>query len=64
MGIEMIFKIAAVGILASITCAILKQSGKDDISMFVSLAAVIICIAMVLGMISDLFVTIKDLFAL
>ena len=64
MSIDIIFKIAAVGILASVTCAILKQSGKDDISMFVSLAAVIICIAMVLGMISDLFNTIKDMFVI
>ena len=64
MGIDIIFRIAAVGILASITCAILKQSGKDDISMFVSLAAVIICIAMVLGMISDLFNVIRDMFVL
>jgi stage III sporulation protein AC len=64
MGIDIIFRIAAVGILAAVTCAILKQSGKDDISMFVSLAAVIICIAMVLGMISDLFNVIKDMFVI
>jgi stage III sporulation protein AC len=64
VSIDIIFRIAAVGILASVSCAILKQSGKDDISMFVSLAAVIICIAMVLGMISDLFETVRSLFAL
>jgi len=64
MSIDIIFRIAAIGILASVTCTILKQSGKDDIATIVSLAAVIICLVMVLGMISDLFTTIRDLFSL
>ena len=64
MSIDIIFKIAAIGILASVTCTILKHSGKEDIATIVSLAAVIICLVMVLTMISDLFTTIKDLFSL
>jgi len=64
MSIDIIFKIAAIGILASVACTILKHSGKEDISTIVSLAAVIICLVMVLTMISDLFTTVKDLFAL
>ena len=64
MTIDIIFKIAAIGILASVACTILKHSGKEDIATIVSLAAVIICLVMVLGMINDLFTTLKDLFAL
>ena len=64
MSVDIIFKIAAIGILASVACTILKSSGRDDIATFVSLAAVIICLVMVLTMISDLFTTIKDLFSL
>ncbi|MCL2229001.1 MAG: stage III sporulation protein AC [Firmicutes bacterium] len=64
MGIEIIVRIAAVGILASVACIILKHSGKEDIATVVSLAAVIICLVMVLGMISDLFNTVRDLFLL
>ena len=64
MSIDIIFKIAAIGILASVTCTILKSSGKEDIATIVSLAAVIICLVMVLTMISDLFTTVRDLFAL
>jgi stage III sporulation protein AC len=64
MDIEIIFKIAAVGILSAVVCAVLKQSGKDEIATFVSLASVIICLAMVLAMISDLFATIRNLFSL
>ena len=64
MSIDIIFRLAAIGILASVTCTILKQSGKDDIATIVSLAAVIICLVMVLTMINDLFTTVRDLFSL
>ena len=63
-SVDIIFKIAAVGILASVVCTILKHSGKEDIATIVSLAAVIICLVMVVSMISDLFSTVRDLFAL
>ena len=64
MSVEIIFKLAAIGILASVVCTILKHSGKEDIATFVSLSAVIICLLMVLNMISDLFVTVRTLFSL
>jgi stage III sporulation protein AC len=64
MDIEIIFKIAAIGILTAVVCAVLKQSGREEISTFVSLAAVIICLVMVLSMISDLFNSVRSLFAL
>jgi stage III sporulation protein AC len=64
MDIEIIFKIAAIGILTAVVCAVLKQSGREEIATFVSLAAVIICLVMVLSMISDLFNSVRSLFAL
>jgi stage III sporulation protein AC len=64
MSVDIIFKIAAIGILASVVCTILKHSGKDDIATFVSLAAVILTLLMVLNLISELFTTVKTLFAL
>ena len=64
MSIDIIFRIAAIGILASVVCQILKQSGKDELSTFVSLAAVIIVLMMVLDMISGLFNTVRTLFSL
>ena len=63
-GIDLIFRIAAIGILAAVVCSILKQAGKDELATFVSLAAVIICLLMVLNMISDLFGTVRSLSAL
>ena len=64
MGIDVIFRIAAIGILAAVVCSILKQSGKDELATFVSLASVVICLLMVLNMISDLFETVRSLFSL
>ena len=64
MDIEIIFKIAAIGILAAVVCSILKQAGREEIATFVSLASVILCLVMVLSMISNLFNSIRSLFAL
>jgi len=64
MSVEIIFRIAAVGILAAVVCTILKQSGKEEIATIVSLSAVIICLLMVLTMVNDLFSTVRSLFNL
>jgi stage III sporulation protein AC len=64
MSVDIIFKLVAIGILASISCTVLKHSGKEDIATIVSLAAVVLCLVMVLTMISDLFKTVRDLFSL
>jgi stage III sporulation protein AC len=64
MSVEVIFKLVAIGILASVACTVLKHSGKEDIATIVSLAAVVICLVMVLTMVSDLFKTVRDLFSL
>ena len=61
MDIEIIFKIAAIGILTAIG-QILKQTGKDEIATLATLAGLIIVLLMVLNMIGDLFVAIKTLF--
>ncbi len=62
MDVEIIFKIAGIGILTAVVGQILKNSGKEDISTLSTLAGVIIVLFMVLGMISELFSSIKTLF--
>lgn len=64
MGIEIIFKIAAIGILTSVTNQVLKYAGKDELATLTTLAGVVIVLFMVVNMVSDLFVTIKSLFSL
>ena len=62
MDVDIIFKIAAIGILTAVISQILKNSGKEDISTLATLAGVVIVLFMVLGMISELFTSIKTIF--
>ena len=64
MEIDIIFKIAAIGILTAVINQILKLSGKDEVSTFVTLAGIIIVLFTIVDMISDLFNTVKGLFSI
>jgi len=64
MGIDIIFRIAAIGILAAVVTSVLKHSGKDELATFVTLTSVVICLLMVLNLISELFDTVRSLFSL
>ena len=64
MGVEIIFKIAAIGLLISVICQILKKSDRDDIATLVSIAGLIIVLTLVISMVADLFETIKNIFYL
>ncbi len=63
-NVDIIFKIAAIGILITVICQVLKKSDRDDIATLVSLAGLIIVLTLVISMIADLFVKIKELFGL
>ncbi len=62
MGVDVIFKIAAVGILTAVVGQVLKHSGKEEISTLTTLAGLIIALLMVLNLITTLFDTVKGLF--
>lgn len=64
MDIDIIFKIAAIGILTAVINQILKLAGKDEITTFVTLAGIIIVLFTITDMISDLFNTVKSLFSI
>ena len=64
MDIEIIFKIAAIGILTAVINQILKVAGKDEVATFVTLAGIIIVLFSVVDMISELFNTVKTLFSI
>lgn len=64
MDMDLIFKIAAVGIITAILSKLLYQSGKDEIAMMTSLAGTIVVLIMVIGMIARLFDTVKTMFQL
>lgn len=60
--LNMIFKIAGVGVILIIIDKVLKSSGKDDIATIANLAGVIILLSMVVTMIVRLFDTVKTMF--
>ena len=64
MGIEIVLKIAGVGILVAAACQLLKQTGRDDIAMITALAGLIIVLTMVIVLISTLFSNIRSVFKL
>jgi stage III sporulation protein AC len=62
MDIYFILRIALVGILVSILNQILKQSGRDDLAFLTSLAGLVLVLLWLLPHITDLFVTLQQLF--
>ena len=62
MDISVIFKLAAIGILVTVVCQILKKSDRDDISTVVSIVGLVIALTIAVTMIADLFDTIRDIF--
>ena len=64
MGVNLIFKIAAVGILVSVMCQVLKHSGREDQAVLTSLAGLILLLFWIVPYIYELFETIKNLFSL
>ncbi len=62
MEVEIIFKIAAIGLLTAIIGQILKQTGKDEIATIATLAGLIIVLIMVLNLVGDLFNTLRNIF--
>ena len=64
MTVNVIFKIAAVGILISVLNQVLKHSGRDDQAFLTSLAGLILVLMWIIPYIYELFQTIQRLFAL
>ncbi|AEV68670.1 stage III sporulation protein AC [Acetivibrio clariflavus] len=62
MNIELIFKIAAIGILVSVLNALLNKSGRDEQAMMTTLAGLIVVLMMIVKEIVNLFDTVKTLF--
>lgn len=64
MGVGLIFKIAAVGILVTILCQVLKHSGREEHAFLLSLAGLILVLTWIVPYIYELFETIQTLFSL
>lgn len=64
MDIDLIFKIAAIGIIVSVLNQVLIRSGREEQAMLTTLAGLIVVLMMLIGEISTLFETVKTVFGL
>jgi len=62
MDVDLIFKIAAIGILISVLNQVLTRSGRDEQATMTTLAGLVVVLMMVVQQISELFELVKDLF--
>lgn len=64
MEIDLLFKIAAVGMIVAVIGQVLTRAGRDDQAMMTALAGLVIVLSMVIREVSELFTTVKTLFGL
>ena len=64
MDVDLIFKIAAIGILVAVLNLLLVRSGREEQAMMTTMAGLIVVLMMLVQQISDLFDMVKTLFAL
>ncbi len=64
MNIDIIFKIAAVGLITAIVNQILKKAEKEEIATLTTLAGLVIVLLLIVDMIAQLFNSLKTLFGL
>ena len=64
MDVELIFKIAAIGIVVSVLNQVLSRAGRDEQATMTTLAALVVVLMMVVREIADLFALVKTLFQL
>ena len=64
MDIELVFKIAAIGIIVAVLNQLLIRSGREDQAMMTTVAGLVVVLSILVKQISTLFATIRSLFAL
>lgn len=64
MEIDLIFRIAAIGIIVAILNQVLARSERQEMAMLTTLAGVLVVLMMIIPAISDLFETVKSVFGL
>ena len=64
MEVDLIFRIAAIGILVAVLNQVLSRAGRDEQAMMTTLAGLVVVLMILVQEISDLFALIKNLFQL
>lgn len=64
MNVDLIFRIAGVGIIVAVLDMLLKRSGRDEQAMMTTIAGLVVVLMMLIGEIGTLFTTIREVFDL
>lgn len=64
MEVDLIFKIAAIGILSAVLNQVLNRAGRDEQALMVTLTALVVVLMMVVQEIANLFTMVKTIFRL
>lgn len=64
VDVDLIFKIAAIGIIVAVLNQLLVRSGREEQAMLMTLAGLIVVLSMIVVQISELFETVKSVFGL
>lgn len=64
VSIDLVFKIAAIGILVAVLYQLLVRSGREDIATMVSIAGLVVVLSMVVDLVGQLFESVKQVFGL
>lgn len=64
MDVDMIFRIAAIGIIVAILNQLLIRSGREEQALLTTIAGLVVALMMIIGQISSLFSTVKTTFGL
>ena len=64
VSIDLVFKIAAIGILVAVLYQLLVRSGREDIATMVSIAGLVVVLLMVVDLVGQLFESVKQVFGL
>ena len=64
MSIDMVFKIAAIGILVALLGQVLERTGREDMATLTGVAGLVIVLLIVVNLIAQLFSSVKSVFGL
>ena len=64
MNIDLVFKIAAIGMLIAVLNILLKNMGREEIATLVTIAGLVVVLLMVVDLVSNLFESVKRIFGL
>lgn len=63
-NVDIIFKIAAIGIIVAVLNQVLIRAGREDQAMMTTLAGIIVVLVIIIQMVNEFFITVKTMFRL